>query len=428
VPSLRELSDEGILVFNDGYRTRQSELGRPGFPILRVAEVGTGRIESGETDTVHESLRRRIGLKLAEEGDIVLTTKGTVGRVARIDSAHVKYVYSPQVCFFRIKNSDVIDPDYFYYWLSSPEFRRQLDSFKAQTDMADYVNLRDLSFAKFEGLEATLQRAAARVLRLFDDKIELNRRMSETLGVITRTIFRSWFVDFDPVRAKIEGRQPYGMSAETAALFPNSFIESELGPIPADWPLGSVASIASYVNGRNFTREASGSGRMVIRIAELNSGPGGSTVFNEVDAAPRNVAYPDDILFAWSGSLGVYRWHRGESLVNQHIFKVVCEEFPPWFVYYHLLEALSFFREIASHKATTMGHIQRHHLSESLLATPPFLLLEAAGCVIEPLYKKTHFLELESQTLGRLRDILLPKLISGEILIKDAERLLEATL
>jgi len=160
------------------------------------------------------------------------------------------------------------------------------------------------------------QKAIAHILGTLDDKIESNRRMNETLDRMARAIFKSWFVDFDPVRAKAEGRKPPGLDPATAALFPDSFNDSPLGPIPAGWRLGSIADIARYVNGRNFTKDATGSGRMVIRIAELNSGPGSSTVYNDIEASAENTAYPDDILFAWSGSLNVYRWHRDEALIN----------------------------------------------------------------------------------------------------------------
>ena len=205
------------------------------------------------------------------------------------------------------------------------------------------------------------------------------------------------------------------MDAETAALFPDRFVDSELGPIPHRWKVGSVADLASYINGKNFTRNATGDGRMVIRIAELKSGPGGSTVYNDVEAEAENIAYPDDILFSWSGSLGVFRWHRPEALINQHIFKVICDAYPKWFVYFHLKEAMTFFQGIASGKATTMGHIRRLHLTEAKLSVPPIHLLGRVSGIIEPLYESIHENESESATLSELRDILIPRLISGEI-------------
>jgi type I restriction enzyme S subunit len=270
------------------------------------------------------------------------------------------------------------------------------------------------------------QRAIAHILGTLDDKIENNRRMNETLEAMARAIFKSWFVDFDPVRAKMEGRQPVGMDAETAALFPESFEDSPMGKIPKGWKVGSIADLGRFVNGRNFTKNATDTGRVIVRIAELNSGIGGSTKYSQAEAESDNVAFPDSILFAWSGSLDVYRWHRDEALVNQHIFKVVSDHYPGWFVYYHLVAAMPLFKSIAAHKATTMGHIQRKHLSESLLAIPPTRLIQATSEAVSPIYDKIHQGERESQYLASTRDALLPKLLSGEIRVPDAEKWIEA--
>ncbi len=190
--------------------------------------------------------------------------------------------------------------------------------------------------------------------------------------------------------------------------------------------MGCIADLARYVNGRAFTKGATGTGRMVIRIAELNSGPGGSTVYHEIAVAPENVAQPGDLLFAWSGSLDVYRWHRDEALINQHIFKVICDAFPQWFVHHALREAMPFFQDVAADKATTMGHIKREHLSEAKLALPPDKLLTVASRVIEPLYAKQLANDRESLTLAALRDTLLPKLLSGELRVNAAEKLASA--
>lgn len=237
------------------------------------------------------------------------------------------------------------------------------------------------------------QAAIAEILGALDDKIELNRRMNETLDALAWTMFKSTFID--PSRIRDE------------------------------WEWGSVADLARYVNGRNFTKEATGSGRMVIRIAELNSGPGPATVYSDVEAHEENIAREGDILFSWSGSLGVYRWHRDEALINQHIFKVIPARYPAWFVFFHLRNAMPFFRDIASDKATTMGHIKREHLAQAPLALPPQPVTDAMSGKIAPLYDMTGALARQSRTLSQLRDALLPKLISGEIRVREAENLVE---
>jgi type I restriction enzyme S subunit len=291
----------------------------------------------------------------------------------------------------------------------------------------DNINLGTLDRLRFPApRNVAEQTAIAEILGALDDKIELNRRTNRTLEATAAAIFKSWFVDFDPVVAKADGRQPFGMDAETAALFPPHFNDSHAGAIPEGWSSGSISEIARYVNGRNFTSGATGTGRMVIRIAELNSGPGGSTVYTATEAQPDNTAFPGDLLFSWSGSLDVYRWHRDEALVNQHIFKVVSDSYPQWFVFHQLREAMPFFQGIASGKATTMGHIKREHLSQAAIALPPRATIEAADKLIRPLYDAVHRNERESLNLAQLRDTLLPKLLSGEVQAKQTERALAA--
>jgi type I restriction enzyme S subunit len=173
--TLGDLAARGSLLLNDGYRTRASELGAPGVPILRVAEVQDGRLEPSFGDHVRDEYRAKIGQKLSRAGDVVVTTKGTVGRVARIVSAHPQFVYSPQVCFFRSLDES-IDPDWLYYWFRGPEFAAQATSVQGQTDMAAYINLADMRGMGIHVPAVEIQRGIARTLGALDDKIESNRK------------------------------------------------------------------------------------------------------------------------------------------------------------------------------------------------------------------------------------------------------------
>lgn len=466
---VQQLIDEGILVINDGYRAKNSELSNTGIPFARAGNINEGFQFDGADKFPIESLDR-VGFKISQPGDVVFTSKGTVGRFAFVKESTQRFVYAPQLCFWRSLDHSKLDPRWLYYWMHSTEFFAQYRGVAAQSDMAEYVSLRDQRRMLISIPSDIQQRTVANILSSLDDKIELNRRMNRALEETAQAIFRSWFVDFDPVKAKMRanelGRDPEraAMAAlagklhvpknadalaeddfiaaeaelerlsedqrseliETAALFPAMLVDSELGLVPEGWGVKVVADIADFVNGRNFTKNATGTGRTVIRIAELNSGISGSTQFNEVEAQPENIATPDTILFAWSGSLGVHRWHGEEALINQHIFKVIPNNLPSWFAYFQLVEHMPFFRSVASHKAVTMGHIKRSHLSEALLAYPMNdSMLAAASKNIQPLYDSIHRVEVESRTLATLRDTLLPRLLSGEIRVREAETLAE---
>jgi type I restriction enzyme S subunit len=393
-----------------------------GVPVIRGGDIRDGRIAFNDEKRVTEEVSQQFQRTILKGGEIVINLIAEPGHTAIVPPDLAGANVSRDVAVIPL--DDTVDHRYVDYCLKSPMAVQWLTS-RLQGSVTQKINLATLRDLPIPLPSLNEQRAIANILGTLDDKIELNRRMNGTLEGIARAIFKSWFEDFDPVRAKVEGLQPSGVDAETVRLFPSSFEESTPGVLPSGWRWGSIADIAAYVNGRNFTKDATGYGRMVIRIAELNSGPGSSTVFNDVEAEQANIAQPDDILFAWSGSLGVYRWHRDEALINQHIFKVICNEFPRWFVFYQLEGSMDHFREIASHKATTMGHIKRGHLAEVAVPLPPKELLTSASRIISPTYRRIHVLERESQTLSDLRDALIPKLISGEIRIRDAEQMAE---
>jgi type I restriction enzyme S subunit len=269
-----------------------------------------------------------------------------------------------------------------------------------------------------------LQRAIARILGALDDMIELNRKMNATLDEIARALFKSWFVDFDPVRAKSEGRAPSSMDAETAKLFPSELVESEMGPIPKGWRVESLDAIATFRNGLALQkfRPVEGKPRLpVVKIAQLRTGLPDSGEWARTDIAHDCILENGDVVFSWSGSLTVVVWCGGRAALNQHLFRVTSDQYPQWFFLQWLHDHLPEFQRIASAKATTMGHIQRHHLTAAKCVVPDRPLLEAAGRVLAPLLQKRVALDLESRKLGQLRDDLLPRLLSGEVSVAGAE-------
>ncbi len=262
------------------------------------------------------------------------------------------------------------------------------------------------------------QRAIAAVLGALDDKIELNRRMNATLEGMARALFRSWFVDFDPVRAKMAGRAT-GLPEEVEGLFPGEMEEGR----PKGWEVESLDEIATYLNGLALQKyPALGNDFLpVIKIAQLRKGSteGADRASTTI---PRDYIIEDgDVLFSWSGSLEVVLWSGGRGALNQHLFKVTSNKYPKWFYYLWTEEHLTDFQEIAAGKATTMGHIQRKHLTQAKAFVPPSDLLQAMDTVLSPLIERIVANNVESRTLATLRDTLLPKLMAGEVRVPVAE-------
>ena len=340
---------------------------------------------------------------------VVLGRKGVVGSVYYIDVD-----YWPHDTTLWVRNFHGNDPRFVYYFFKhmAPELASMDVGSANPTLNRNHVHPKRITWPSLPE-----QRAISHILGTLDDKIELNRQMNQTLDEIARTLFRSWFVDFNPVRAKVEGRKPEGMNAETAALLPDRLVDSELGPIPEGWEWRSLDQIGTFLNGlalQKYPPRGDCSDLPVIKIAQLRAN---STVGS--DAASSNVpsqyhVEDGDFLFSWSGSLLAAIWSGGRGALNQHLFKVTTDN-PQWFVYFWVQEHLEHFRSVAADKATTMGHINRHHLSAAMCAVPTQDLLVEASRSIGSLMSLALSNALESRTLAELRDTLLPELLSGRL-------------
>jgi type I restriction enzyme S subunit len=381
------LVSAGALEFGDGYRTKRSEHGLPGYRIIRVADVLDNVVQLDGPDFVSEQHVRAIGSKIGQPGDILLTTKGTVGRVAVMPVTEEPVVYSPQLCYFRVKDHTVINPQFLRYWFNSQEFWDQASYCMNNTDMAAYINMADIRSLEINLPSITDQQAIVEVLGALDDKIAANTKLIASTDSLAQTQFQAALKD------------------------------SEAKPL---------SSLAQFVNGKAFTKGASGTGRVVARIAELNSGIGNSTVFSDAKVDDKHVVRPGDILFAWSGSLTLHRWFRDEAIVNQHIFKIIpTGETPDWLIYELLRNKLEDFKMIAADKATTMGHIQRKHLDEPVLVPNETILRDMAPNM-DSLWRTALNTERENLTLATTRDVLLPQLMSGILRVREAEEILAA--
>jgi len=242
--SVSTLIERGALIVSDGYRAKNDELASSGLPFARAGNINNG-FQFDDADHFPECSLPRVGNKVSQPGDVVFTSKGTVGRVAFVRPDTPRFVYSPQLCFWRSVDKDLIDPRFLYFWMYSHEFFVQYKGVAGQTDMAEYVSLSDQRRMHITLPPLPEQRAIAHILGTLDDKIELNRRMSETLEQMARALFKAWFVDFEPVRAKMEGRWRRGESlpglpAHLYDLFPDRLVDSELGEIPEGWGVGTV--------------------------------------------------------------------------------------------------------------------------------------------------------------------------------------------
>ncbi len=386
-----ELIRRNLLEIGDGYRAKNSELGGNGPIFLRAGHVRDTHIDFNGVERFHSGLASTVKSKMSRPEDVIVTTKGnSTGRTSYVERGMPPFVYSPHLSYWRSCNTQTIVPGYLRYWSRSRYFREQLAGLAGSTDMAPYLSLVD------------------------------QKRLRIVLPSVDKQLA------FAPVRAKAEGGE-LGLPKPIADLFPDSFEDSELGEIPTGWEVRGIDEIARFLNGLALQKYPPKHGRSlpVIKIAQLRAGSTTGADAASADLDADYVVGNGDVLFSWSGSLMCELWTAGRGALNQHLFKVTSAHFPKWFYYLWIHQHLDDFRHIAAGKATTMGHIQRHHLSDAKVVVPDRATLKMASHALSPLIERIIATRIDSRTLSALRDTLLPKLISGELQVKDVERRIE---
>jgi type I restriction enzyme, S subunit len=388
-----------------------------GIPVVPTEGIGRRHLLTEGIPEVTEETAARLARHRLMAGDILFARRGVqaTGLSAIVTRKQHGWLCGTGAILLRVTGKN-IDPEFLSFLLSAEESVLWLKQHAVGAVMPN------LNEGVIRRLPLTLppiaeQRAIAAVLGALDDKIELNRRMNATLEAMARTLFQSWFVDFDPVRAKLDGRVPFGLGSAIEALFPDHLEETSLGHTPTGWEVRSLDRTAHYLNGLALQKYPAGDGRTlpVIKIAQLRKGDSRGADRCNSDVPPAYIVQDGDVLFSWSGSLEVELWCGGSGALNQHLFKVTSPEFPKWFYYLWTLYYLDEFRLIAADKATTMGHIQRGHLDAAKVLVPPNPLLNAMSGVMSPLISQIIANRIQSRTLATLRDTLLPKLLSGEL-------------
>ena len=406
--------ESGIQTGPFGSQLHQKDYVAEGTPIITVEHLGENRIIHQDLPRVSDYDRGRLSKYALQTGDIVFSRVGSVDRRSLVRESEDGWLFSGR-CLRVRPDQEKIDSGYLSYFLGLPAFREYIRSIAVGATMPS-LNTSLLSDVTIYYPPLAEQRAIAHILGTLDDKIELNRRMNETLEEMARTIFQDWFVDFGPVRAKLEGREPY-LPPELWNLFPDQLVDSELGEIPEGWGVKALDEIAEYRNGlalQKFRPQESEERLPAVKIAQLRTGSSDGREWAKATIPSECIIDDGDVVFSWSGSLMVKVWCGGRAALNQHLFKVTSREYPKWFYLRRIEDNLVEFQDIAADKATTMGHIKREHLRSAKCVVPCQTLLAAAdGTFANPLSQQISS-NIQSRVLEAQRDALLPKLVSGE--------------
>jgi type I restriction enzyme, S subunit len=434
-----------------GEKIRAESYVSRGAPVLRGTNVNRdGRFYDDDFVFIDEAVAERDFSKfVCEVNDVILCHKGTLGKIGIIPKStrFKKYIMGNSMMKVRC-NTTKLEPTFLYYWLCSRDGQGYLFSRVSQVGVPQIQRpLTTLREAVLPLPPLPEQRAIAAILGTLDDKIELDRRTSETLEAMARALFKSWFVDFDPVRAKSEGRRPNGIDAETAALFPDTLDSPEGDEIPKGWRMTSLGVEAERCGGA------------------IQTGPFGSQLHaSDYVAEGVPVVMPKDILGrrVSTGDIARVRESDAERLARHRLqigdlvysrrgdverHALVSSREVGWLCGTGcLLVRLGprwpspAFASFALDRPETRAWISQHAIGATMpnlntgilsavpLVVPPDDVLRAFARRCDPLQDLIVAKGAESAVLTELRDALLPKLLSGEIRIKDAEKLASAAL
>lgn len=362
-----------------------------------------------------------------------------------------KILHNQRIGLVQFKNNEV-DKSFLYFLLRSKNYRHHVVSTATGTTVKHTSPTKIISY-EFHRPPLDIQISIGKALLLLERKITLNTKTKETLEQLAQAIFKSWFIDFDPVKAKAklkskleteggdldagltEIAEKLGLSKDVLALFPDEFEETELGLIPKGWAFKPLYETAEYVNGSAFKAtdfSDNKEGLPIIKIAELKQGISAGTQFTLNEVKSKYFIDNGDVLYSWSGSpetsLEVFKWHGGKGWLNQHIFKLnFNSNEQKHFTYFLLKQIKPLLISIAKQKQTTgLGHITVADMKRIKIPYPDAKVLRQFSSTIGPIYNRSSTLIEESNNLAQLRDTLLPKLLSGEITIESATDLVKS--
>ncbi|WP_181164443.1 restriction endonuclease subunit S [Amaricoccus solimangrovi] len=421
--SVRQLQNSGILFVEDGnhgeYRPRSNAFVTDGVPFVRPPDLVEGRVDLSACDKINDVAFARVRKGIGRGGDVLFTHRATVGRLAMMPIEAPAFVCNPGVTVWRALKPEVLSGRFLYYWMHCATFMDQVWAAAGGADTFPYIGLQQQRQLLVAVPPSAEQQAIARILGALDNKIELNRRMNRTLEEMARALFRSWFVDFDPVHAKAEGRAPAHMDPATATLFPARFGEDGL---PEGWRSCPASRLVEF-----NPRERLGKGEVAPYFdmkALPTSGPRTDVPIQRAFTSGTKFRNGDVLLARITPCLengktalvdampeSAVGWGSTEFIVMRGRGHV-----SPGFVY--CLARDDGFRECAIQSmvgSSGRQRVQNERVETYGMATPDDRVFAAFAEETGPQFALIGANGAQIDTLAALRDTLLPKLMSGEV-------------
>lgn len=406
------------------YRGRTPEKTDSGIPLITAKIIKSGRIETPTEFIAADNYDNWMRRGMPKAGDVVLTVEAPLGEVAQLGPE--KVALAQRVVTLRGK-AGLLDSTYLLYLLQSEETQGQLKSRATGTTVLG-IKQSELRKVPINVPPLPMQKEAAATLRSLDDRIALLRETNATLEAIAQALFKSWFVDFDPVRAKMAGRAPDGMDEATAALFPDSFEESGLGLVPKGWRVCAFTETVNVIGGGTPKTSVSEYWDGSIPWFSVVDAPVTTDVFaidtqkHITEAGIANSSTKllpaGTTIISARGTVGKLAMAGCEMAMNQSCYGLRGKAGDDYFTYF------STFRLVETLKQRTHGSvfdtITRDTLAGVIVTYPEQRIIKAFESLLAPVMRRIRTNLQQAQTLATLRDTLLPRLISGQLRLPEA--------
>ena len=420
-----------------GSQLHRSDYIDHGIPVIMPTNIRGGRIQTDGIAYISESEAERLVRHRVKLGDIVFSRRGEIDKCAVITQREVGWLCGTGCLLARV-NTEIADPSFVGFSVCTPDTKEWLRQNAVGLVMPN-LNTGILERLPLELPNLGCQQRIVAILSSFEEKLEHNRIVKETLERQAQAIFQDWLVDFGPVRRKAAGETDAvaimgGLTpdpvyaAELAALFPDAFGDDGL---PVEWTKEPLLDQANWVNGaayKNMHFVPKGMGLPVVKIAELKAGISDQTKFTSTDLGHKYRIDDGELLFSWSGnpdtSIDAFIWTGGEAWLNQHIFAVRGNGKMDKPTLHTMLKWLMpQFAELARNKQTTgLGHVTKDDMKRLLITKPPRPVAEAFSSFASLIFERIVANLYECRILAETRDYLLPRLMSGTVrVIRESE-------
>ena len=422
------LRDAGVTLIDCDHRTPPAV--DSGYPYVAIPQLKEGRLALADARRISpEHFADWTRKAKPQHHDVILSRRCNPGTTAFVP-AGLEVALGQNLVLLRSDGTKVFPP--FLRWLlNGPHWWEQVGTFINVGAIFESLKCADIPNFKMPLPPFAEQKAIAAVLGALDDKIELNRRMNATLEAMARALFQSWFVDFDPVRAQLDGRSPAALDPATAALFPASFHDSELGPIPFGWKATKLKALTSKIGSGATPRGGSevyvDEGPALIRSQNVYDHEfhwaGLARLTDKSATELKNVeVMKNDVLLNITGDSILRTCVVDPAVlparVNQHVAIIrTITGVPPRYIHLYLVQGSMKSCLIGMSAGATRHAITKGHLESTDVLHPSAAVLAAFETLTGPWFARIDANRTESRTLATLRDTLLPKLLSGELCV-----------